>query len=219
MAELRRRGLGSPPRPRAGPWARIGDSCEARGRDPIPILSLAVSTVLPRSVTAVCGPSRRPVRPTECTPAAVPQSSPKTQHLVVSHRPGPPHLDCLQISGSKPVPGQWIRARPRHPHCRIPAALVAFSSAAIPPRRTRVLLYCAAQCAGTGGAWPTNGRSAGPFFPITHGLSTKLGASTRCSVRAQYRPCVGSCGRLTTESRLVWPSIWSAPWNGGLRPS
>lgn len=32
----------SPPRPRAGSWARIGDSCEARGCDPIPILSLAV---------------------------------------------------------------------------------------------------------------------------------------------------------------------------------
>ena len=90
-----------------GLWVRIGDSCEASGRDPFPILSLAVSTVLPRSVPAVWRPIRRAVRPSEVTPAVPSQSSPQN----TTSSGGPPFATTISSSERESVTnlhgGRW----------------------------------------------------------------------------------------------------------------
>jgi hypothetical protein len=149
---------------------------------------------------------------------------------VASHRPEPPHLGCGHSCAPDTPAGAWTGAGASVDNLWTETA-GRKQTARFPPDRLdrtagarcyeRTFYYTAraklgargrgrGRAVATGAAWlvarsagmgPADGRGAGPFFPITHGLSTKLGASTRCSARARSLPRLGSCGRLTTKSQ------------------
>ena len=83
--------------PRTAGSGGADDSCEFSVDVPPTRVSRRRSGQFSAACTAPPGPSRRPGRPTECTPAAVPSQVSKTQHLVVSCTAQPPHLGSAPI--------------------------------------------------------------------------------------------------------------------------